>query len=61
MAGHGKPLLRRSSRFRAMGRLGAWNEDHAIEVRAVHRRSRGRDVSDMNRIESPAKNAQPQG
>jgi hypothetical protein len=58
-AGHCKPVVSRSGCRRAMRWLGAWNEDDAIQMRTVHGRSCRRDMSDMNRIESPAEDAQP--
>src|SRR6266550_2695842 len=58
---HAEPVLRRGPRRPPMGRLGAGNKDDPFKVSALHRRFSHRHVTDVDRVERPAENSEPQG
>src|ERR1700716_2061564 len=58
---HRKTVALRSQRRGAVRGTPRRDEQHAIEVRAFHRKARRRHVTFVNRIERAAKDAQPHG
>src|SRR4030088_3346100 len=58
---HLKALSRRRDCARTVGWLRAWNEQHSIELSALHSRIGRGDVTEVNWIKSPAENPDTQG
>jgi hypothetical protein len=58
---HGKALLGRRDGAWPVRRLRAWHDENLVQLSAVNRGFSGCQVPEVDRVEGPAQNADPQG